>query len=157
MKKAQALLDARQAARKILSPEVWQFIDVKKFARSLVCELAMEATIEHMNIHKDCTQANPWLRAFADTEFFEAVVNYFSENAGFVFSAKSGIVEFFRSTAPSSEYRHFLDFHARSKAKTLEALYGRGFKLKIDSAQAPYLDAMDSRKRVPGSFESGRS
>ena len=157
MKKPQALLEARQTAKGILSPEVWQFIDVKKFARSLVCELAMEASIEHMKKHHDCTQAKPWLRAFADTEFFEAVVNYFTENAGLIFSVNSGIVEFSRSTVPSSEYRHFLDFHARSSAKTLEGLYGRGFKLKADSVRGPYLDAMDSRKRLPGSFESGRN
>jgi len=152
MKKVETQTEARQLAKAILSPEVWRFIDVRKFARSIVCELAMEAAIEHIALHRDCTVAKPWLVAFADTEFFEASVNYFSGNASLIFTANAGVVGFSMSTVPASKYRHFLDFHADSKGRTLKGIYGQQYKLK--GSGQPYLDAMDSGQRLPGSFES---
>lgn len=152
MKQVKTPAEARQLAKGILAPDVWRFIDVKKFARSNVCELAMKAAIEHINLHRDSTVAKPWLRAFGDTEFFEAAVNYFSENASLIFTVNAGVVDFSMATVPASKYRHFLDFHAHSKCRTLKGIYGPQCRLK-DSGEA-YVDAMDSGKRLPGSFES---
>ena len=151
MKKLETPAEARQLAKRILAPEVWRFIEIRKFVRSNVCELAMKAAVEHIALHRDCTVANPWLSAFADTEFFEAAVNYFSENASLIFAANAGVVDASISTAPVSKYRKFLDFHAHSKGRTLKGIYGQQCKLK--SSSQPYVDAMDSGKRLPGSFE----
>lgn len=152
MKKVETPAEARQLAKSILSPEVWRFIDVKKFTRSNVCELAMKAAIEHISLHRDCTVAKPWLSAFADTEYFEAAVNYFSDNASLIFTANAGVVDVSLSTVPASEYRHFLDFRAHSKGRTLKGIYGQ--QSRLNGSGQPYVDAMDSGNRLPGSFES---
>lgn len=153
MKQVKTPAEARQLAKAILAPDVWRFIDIKKFARSNVCELAMKAAIEHIALHRDCTVARPWLSAFAETDYFEATVNYFTENASLIFTAHAGVVGVSISTVPASKYRLFLDFHAHSKGRTLEGIYGRGCKLNGDGGR-PYVDAMDLGKRLPGSFES---
>ena len=154
MMKPKSVAEATQIAKAVLSPGVWQFIDQKKFTRSVACEWALHAVVKHINEHGDYTGALPWLRVFADTEFFQALQIYFSENTRMVFTAHDQTVEIGMSNISVSEYQHFLACYGSSKAKTLEGVYGRGWKLQGTPNQS-YVDMMDTKLRLPGSFENG--
>lgn len=154
MGKLKSEAQATQIAKVILSPGVWEFIDQKKFTRSAICEMALKAIVNHINVHRDYTVADPWLRMFADTEYFDALRRYFSENTSLVFTAHNGIVDVRMSNIPVLGYRTFLECFVPKKATTLEGLYGQGWKLKAEANQ-PYVDIMDTRMRLPGSFENG--
>lgn len=147
--------DALKSARNVLSPDVWQFIDPRRFARSTICESAMHSAVAHVKNHGDITVVNPWLEAFANTEFFEAAVEYFTHNAGLCITCHSGVIRIQKGNFPTPEYAHFQDVLARSKGRKLEDIFGRGAKLKSKIAHS-YLDAMDSGNILPGSFGNGK-
>jgi hypothetical protein len=144
---------ATKTASRIISPSIWPFVDHRKFARSPLCERALHALVSHINKHKDTSGARNFLDAFADTEFFEALCVFISENTCAKVVARSGKVVFLLEPDAPVLYKSFMDFHRVSKCRNREALFGIQGK-PPKPAKPEYVDLMDTRLRYPGSYGS---
>lgn len=156
--------------KKIMSdPDIGPLIDVTKIVRLPRYETALNAAIQHYKVHGDHTFIPKLLSPLKQSIYYTPVLSYVCDCASLTFSIVDGEIKFKKkelsegADTPKRTLEQYLDGQQEDILGVTGQLPKPTKRITkdIDNKQKkkrkkPYLDMLDSRARLPGSFEGGK-
>ena len=143
----------RKLGKTLLSADVFPFVDKRRLVRSTVFEEMVHEAAEQAIKHRNTTVAKHLLIPFSSTRYFKAIARYLLDQGAVSYQVMNALVTIRLSTATAKRDMSLVSYLEEYEG-TIEETFGRG--VKVDGAEEAYLDAMESGKRLPGSFEHGK-
>jgi hypothetical protein len=136
-------------------PEVREIVDHSKLLRSAIFSDAVTIALKQVNAHRNTAPLEQILNLFADTQFYRPLLYWLCSDRALRFRYRDGRIVLLVSGKQNTSLEVFHTSHLREflkqKGSLNDVLRKLGETLPNETS-ARYLDALDSRKRLPGSY-----
>lgn len=140
----------------LLNAEVFPYIDKARFITSLPFREMLNQAVQDALEHRNTNGAMNLLIPFSKTRYFKPLACFLTDWAALVIKVekkKPGVTIHLSAATPKRDMT--LTAYLEQWKNNVEDAFGQRVE-EDGSRNEKYLDAMDSRARLPGSFESGK-